>query len=489
MKKNGLRLAVIGLALALTGCANLHEEEKPPPKKTEFTYDEEYYRKKYAELQDQVGYEGMFSKYGYDFPDIKTVTEDFIAYRDGTVSFGAPCDGLDLGEWTSPHRSQAPYFAIDERGGLFYSGRDELETSFIMGGGGIFYFPPEGGVERICIDENCSVFEDCPHNMTMEFVDEVYGDNGAYIAYWNGCLFFTGLKGEVNALAADGVAKTRYIMKYDIEKREYSKLAEFGDQLCNLFVIRDGILYTVAGSVLSKYLYAIDLEYNEACRYKIDAASVYGVIDGKLLLSKVNYAKVWQLAEYEAFLYDPETGQKRRLATNIDSFCGAAGPYALFLEARMDHHGYDLYRQNIYSDTPELIEEFVAKFEMDGDRVTYLTRDGTLYRTDVIAYHPKKLAENVVSFRAQNNAVVYAVQDSGEYAGVIEADQTGSWLGLGKVTLWWSNGARRQRLFSNMGVSRFSGWINIGESAVFLQLDRNGQKVWKRVELYDPGKD
>ena len=108
MKKPVIVFLLLLTALLLGGCANLHEEEKPPPKKTEFTYDEDYYREKYAELQDQVGYTGMFSKYGYDFPDIKTVTEDFVAYRDGTVSFGAPCDGLDLGQWTSPHRSQAP---------------------------------------------------------------------------------------------------------------------------------------------------------------------------------------------------------------------------------------------------------------------------------------------------------------------------------------------------------------------------------------------
>ena len=134
-----------------------------------------------------------------------------------------------------------------------------------------------------------TVGKTCTHGMNIA---------DSFVRYWKGNLYFIGYRAE--GWPADGVTGMplrSYVMRYDIERREFHKVIEFFDRTCFLFVIRDGVLFMecgedamYGGDATVKYLCCVDLEAGEACRISLGISDACGICRERSSSSPANTA-------------------------------------------------------------------------------------------------------------------------------------------------------------------------------------------------------
>ncbi|MBQ5354908.1 MAG: hypothetical protein IIU08_03460 [Clostridia bacterium] len=458
MKRIFLLSVLLAAVLLFAGCAEREPEETGESETSKIGFDPEWYRKEFLAREEQEGYVPFESKYGYDIPEITGFTDGFVDYLGRSVTLSAPYEGANRD------------FLEDGRGGVFVfrtvrAGGEDGKAGNVSDG--IVYYDAEGIPSRICVDPACTVPGPCTHGMEI---------SGSFAQFWDGALYFVGYRqepwpeGEEHP-GIEGLPLRSYVMRYDIEKRTFRKLIEFFDRTCFLMVIRDGVLYLVSGEDAEgdsgpvKYLSSVDLESGEACRIRVGQSDVYGICEGKLVLQSPDYGKQWDRAEYKVELMDPEDGSRKKIASYTSPYCGAAGKYVLYLGRWENGAGYDLYRRDPNSDSPEVLGRNVVKFRAFGDKCWWLCGDGSVWRTDVIAYSPRKIASKAADFRLQDDGrIAYFTENP--FRG---AKTSGFGIDtLGNGSLWVSNGFHREKIWESSGSVRWLGVCAVGQSVAFV---------------------
>lgn len=440
-------LAALCSVLFFAGCAEREPEETEPRETVQPEYDLDELRREYEKREDQKGFIPYYSKYGYTLPEIRSWTDGFEDYLGESVTFTEPYDG-----WM-------PDFLADDRGGVYVFRQlrgdamyDDITEAFLPElsnvWDGIAYYDAEGNASRVCEDPDCTLMNRCTHSMIL---------NDSFIRYWNGCLYFTGARVE------EDQSVHSYVMRFDTETRVFSKVIEFFDQNCFMFVIRGGVLYMTTGTVNDHWLCSVDLREGVACRLHIGQAEACGLAEGKIVLQGNVIGKRWNEVEHTVYTLDPQTGEHRFLDTYTAGYAGAAGEYAVYLKKWARGVSADLMRRDPNADNPEVMGRDVFKFRMNGSRCIWLCADGTLWRSSVVLYKPRKIASGVIDFRIQDDGRILFLAAK-RFPGVRE-------VGIENVsgaTLYISNGFHKEAVWTASGSLRWHGQGVVAQKNAFL---------------------
>lgn len=447
--------------LLFIGCAEREPEETEPRETVQPEYDIEMFREEYEKREDQRGYVPYDSKYGFDLPEIRSWTDGFEDYLGVSVTFAEPYEGMGAD------------YVLDDKGGVFVFPEWRGEPVYDQYGNflaaqstvhdGILYYDSEGGVRRICQDPDCQVGERCTHGMTLSEFRYT-----SVVRYWDGCLYFTGSRVEEDTSGEWPGINYTYVMRYEIETARFSKVIEFFDQDCFMFVIRDGVIFMTTGTAEDHWFSSVDLREGVACRCHVWGGNPCGIADGRLVMQGGVYGKGWNEVEHNVYLLDPNTGSRRMLDTYTVGYAGAAGKYAVYLKKWLRGVSADLMRRDPNAEEPEVMGRDVVKFRMIGERVIWLEADGTLWRTYVTAYKPKKIGTGVIDFRVQEDGRIlfYAAK---RFPGVnLTAAEN-----ITGATLYVSNGYRKTAVWTSSEQKRWMGQAAVGKASAFVTVMYN----------------
>ena len=265
-------------------------------------------------------------------------------------------------------------------------------------------------------------------------------------------------------------------MRFDVETRTFSKVIEFFDQDCFMFVIRDGVIFMTTGTVNEHWFCSVDLREGVACRCRIGQADPYGLVEGRILLQGAVYGKRWNEVEHSVYLLDPKTGAHQNLDTYTAGYAAAAGKYAVYLKKWQRGVSADLLRRDPWADEPEVMARDVVKFRVLGNRCIWLCADGTLWRSLVSSYKPKKIGTGVIDFRVQDDGRIlfYAAK---RFPGVHLTDEEE----IAGATLYLSNGFRKEAFWVSTPSQRWMGQAAVGQSAAFVTVMYNEITMPNRI--------
>jgi hypothetical protein len=461
MKRKGriaAAFAVLPLCAGiLAGCAEREPEETEPRETVRPEFDIELFREEYEAREDQEGFVPYNSKYGFDLPEIDSWTDGFEDYLGYSVTFTDPYDGMGAdyllddrgGVFVFPERRGTPVY--DPFTGDFLPAESNLHD-------GIVYYDAEGIPKRICQNPDCAVGEICTHGMSFNIADY-----SSIVRYWNGCLYFTGSRVEEDPTGEWPWINRTYVMRYDIETGVFSKLIEFFDQDCFMFVIRDGVIFMTTGTVNDRWLCSVDLREGVACRVHVGQADPRGIVEGRILLQRSVYGKSWYEVEHTLYLLDPETGAHRNLDTYTTGPAGAAGRYAVYLKKWQRGVSADLMRRDPWAEEPEVMDRDVVKFQMIGERCVWLRADGTLWRSNVGFFRTRKIGTGVIDFRVQDDGRILFLSAK-RFPGVNLTKNEE----ITAATMYISNGYRKEAFWTASPSYRWMGQAAVGTNVAFV---------------------